>query len=175
MSIYPNLYESYAHVLSLVSICVAFLYSTYWMHLLTICNTNPEGAVASFASKMYNLFSIWGNHSCIFFAPKYVSYNSMLGLSIHFFIWIRSIWFIYWMIVMASSFLVLELHWFLAMSIFPRSSEILFPSTSSRPLSSEDISSRQSLCTSLANIFLSEIFDSQAFKIMFVHGQSVSR
>jgi hypothetical protein len=145
---------------------LAFPYLTHWMHLLTNCTTNPEGAVASFASKMYNLFSIWGNLSCIFFAPKYVSCNSMLGLSIHFFIWIRSIWFIYWMIVMASSFLVLELHWFLAMSIFPRASEILFPSTSSRPLSSEDISSRQALCTSLANIFLSAIFDSQAFKIM---------
>ena len=130
------------------------------MHMLTKCTTNPEGEVTSSASKMYNFFSIWGNLSYIFFYPKDVAYNCMLVLTIHLFIWIRSSWFICWMIVMASSFLVLELHWFLAMSIFPRASEILFPSTSSRPLSSEDISSRQALCTSLANIFLSAIFDS---------------
>ena len=67
---------------------------------------------------------------------------------------------------MASSFLVLELHWFLAKPIFPRDLEILFPSKSSSPFSSEDIGSRQASCTSLENIFLSARFDSHGFKIM---------
>jgi hypothetical protein len=136
------------------------------MHLLTKCTTNPEGEVASSASKMYNFFSIWGNLSYIFFYPKDVAYNCMLVLTIHLFIWIISSWFICWMIIMASSFLVLELHWFLAKPIFPRDLEILFPSTSSSPFSSEDIGSRQASCTSLDNLFLSARFDSHGFKIM---------
>jgi hypothetical protein len=71
------------------------------------------------------------------------------------------------MVVLASSLLVLELCRFLAMSICPRASEILFPSTSRSPLSSEDIASRQASCTSLAILLLSAIFDSQALKIMY--------
>jgi hypothetical protein len=67
---------------------------------------------------------------------------------------------------MASSLLVLELYWFFSMSICPRASEIVFPSTSSNPFSSEDIASRQTSCTSLANLVLSTRFVSQAFKIM---------
>jgi hypothetical protein len=137
---------------------LSFPYSTHWMHLLNNCTTNLEGSVASFASKMYSFFSTRGNLSCIFSAAKDVTCNYKLRFIIHLFIWIRSIFFICRMVVMASSLLVLELYWLFAMSICPRDSEIVFPSTSSSPFSSEDIYSRTTLFNSLDNLFLSVRF-----------------
>ena len=88
---------------------LAFPYLTHWIHLLTNCTTNPEGYVASFASKMYNFFSIWGNISCILFSPKDVAGSYKLGSTIHLFIWVISICFNYKISARASSLFVLKL------------------------------------------------------------------
>jgi hypothetical protein len=88
---------------------LAFPCSTHWMHLLTNCTTNPKVLLFHLPRKCTTSFLYEATYPVFSFASKDVACSCKLGFTIHLLIWIRSICFNCWMVIRASSMLVLEL------------------------------------------------------------------